>query len=95
MEAFLELIRICVRGVLALIDQIIYTPKLRVLILAGNELTDESVMELLENLQISHHYELQELDLDDNKLTDATAETLCTFISDFKDLQIIKLQNNK
>jgi len=82
-------------GLDALLDVIVQNKSIRKLSLAGNKLTDQSIFDLSEKLEVSHHFELEELDLSDNNLGKQAADTILEMIRTFKNLLKINISGNR
>jgi len=82
-------------GLDALLDAIVQNKSIRKLSLAGNKLTDQSIFDLSEKLEVSHHFELEELDLSDNNIGKQGADTILEMIRTFKNLLKINISENK
>jgi hypothetical protein len=84
MYIILIVIVIYLRGLKSLLPSIIVEPKIIELRLAGNNLTDDSIVAICYELEKAYHTELLTLDLSENKITSKGGDTLIAFLGKAK-----------
>jgi hypothetical protein len=57
-----------------MLDIIMDAPKIRKLGLAGNMISDEGLVEIFDGLELNHRFELEELNLRQNNLTNKASK---------------------
>ena len=63
--------------------------------LAGNQITDDGLINLFDILEKSHHFEIEEVILNDNQIGKKGGEALYTFCTRFSNLVALSYENNK
>ena len=69
-------------------------PKIRKLYFRGNWITDEGLTEIISKLEVGQHYELEELDVSANNLTDKSIEMLTSVLGRFTNLYYVNIEEN-
>ncbi|KRX08878.1 MIR motif [Pseudocohnilembus persalinus] len=83
------------KGLSAILELLVQEHEIFEIHLSGNNLTDEGILNLCYELEKSHHFELEELDLSDNQITDLGAKTLMTFPSRMKNIVKLNVDQNE